>query len=113
MDMARQMGAVALVLGLLAAVLWLARRGAAAGSLNPRRTWNAEWLRTLRSNPATPKSPAKSLERLGRLSLTPHHTLHLVRIQGLELIVATHPQGCSVVTTAAPPASTREASASA
>jgi len=37
---------------------------------------------------------------LERLALTPQHTLHLVRIQGREVLVATHPQGCSVVTTA-------------
>jgi hypothetical protein len=33
-----------------------------------------------------------------RLALTPQHTLHVVRINGRELVVATHPQGCSVVT---------------
>ncbi len=36
---------------------------------------------------------------VGRLVLTPQHTLHLVCIPGREVLVATHPQGCSVVTT--------------
>jgi hypothetical protein len=36
-----------------------------------------------------------------RLALTPQHTLHIVRINGREVLVATHPQGCSVVTPAA------------
>jgi hypothetical protein len=36
-----------------------------------------------------------------RLALTPQHTLHLVRINGREVLVATHPQGCSVVANAA------------
>jgi hypothetical protein len=31
--------------------------------------------------------------------LTPQHTLHIVRVNGREILIATHPQGCSVVTT--------------
>jgi hypothetical protein len=38
---------------------------------------------------------AKSLATMERLALTPHHSLHLVRIQGREVVVATHPNGCS------------------
>jgi hypothetical protein len=36
-----------------------------------------------------------------RLALTPQHTLHLVCIHGREVLLATHPQGCSAITTVA------------
>ncbi len=36
-----------------------------------------------------------------RLALTPQHTLHIVRINGSEVLLATHPQGCSVIPAAA------------
>jgi hypothetical protein len=34
-------------------------------------------------------------------ALTPQHALHLVCIHGREVLVATHLQGCSVITTVA------------
>jgi len=39
----------------------------------------------------------KSLATVERLTLTPQHSLHLVRIQGREVVVATHPHGCIVL----------------
>jgi flagellar biogenesis protein FliO len=36
-----------------------------------------------------------------RLSLTPQHSLHMVRVNGREFVVATHPQGCTLVTAVA------------
>ena len=82
MEVARQVASVLLVFGLLGTALWLLRRGGAAsiGSLL-RRTQ----LRT------------KSLEPVERLALTPQHSIHLVRIHGRELLVATHPHGCTVL----------------
>jgi flagellar biogenesis protein FliO len=81
MEMAQQTGAVALVFLLLGVALWLARRVG----------WN------FGNSPAP--LPAPTMERLGRLPLTPQHTLHLIRIQGAEFLVATYPQGCSLVST--------------
>lgn len=45
------------------------------------------------------RAPArtKSLATMERLALTPQHSLHLVRIQGREVVVATHPHGCTVL----------------
>jgi flagellar biogenesis protein FliO len=40
----------------------------------------------------------RSLEALERLALTPQHSLHLVRIGGREVVVATYPQGCVLLT---------------
>ncbi len=81
MDVVRQMLSVLAVFALLGGVLWMLRRGGAARF----RGW-------------TPgKKRSRSLESMERLVLTPHHSLHLVRIQGRELVVATHPQGCALL----------------
>jgi flagellar biogenesis protein FliO len=39
----------------------------------------------------------RSLEPVERLSLTQQHSIHLVRIHGRELLVATHPHGCTLL----------------
>ena len=71
-DLIRQGLAVLLVFGLLAAAVWK--------------------LRGVRSTGSGPR-----LASVGRLALTPHHAVHLLRIDGREVIVATHPHGCSVL----------------
>lgn len=81
MEIARQVSAVMLVFALLAAALWTLRRGG---------SWRiAQGLRTPR---------ARSLEAVERLALTPQHSLHLVKIGGREVVVATYPQGCVLLT---------------
>jgi hypothetical protein len=35
--------------------------------------------------------------------LTAQHAVHLVRIDGRELVVATHPQGCSLLSASTTP----------
>lgn len=78
MEIARQVLSVLFVFGLLGAALWTLRRGGrvsfkgSAGKL-------------------------RSLQSVERISLTPNHALHLVRIRGREVVVATHPQGCVVL----------------
>ena len=87
MDVVRQVGSVLLVFSLLGAVLWVLRRGGRIsfqGLARKRAMGNT-----------------RSLIAVERLALTPQHTLHLVCIHGREVLVATHPQGCSVVTTVA------------
>ena len=79
MEALRQVSAVLAVFGLLGAALWMLRRGGMATA----RGWR--------------RPQGKSLESMERLSLTPQHALHLVRIQGRELVVATHPQGCALL----------------
>ncbi len=73
-DLIRQMLAVLLVFGLLGAAVW-----------------------KLRSGPFARRSAGSRMASEGRLALTPQHAVHLVRIDGREFVVATHPQGCSVV----------------
>jgi flagellar biogenesis protein FliO len=82
MEVARQVSSVLVVLALLGMALWLLRRASAA----PVRG-------LLRRGPRRPRS----LEPVERLSLTQQHSIHLVRIHGRELLVATHPQGCTLL----------------
>jgi flagellar biogenesis protein FliO len=73
MDLAFQMAAVLAVLGAMAGGMW---------ALNRRR----------------PAMHANSELRLeGRVPLTPNHSLHVVRFQGAQVLVATHPGGCSIL----------------
>ena len=78
MDVIWQMAAVAGVLTMLAATLWWLRRRGFAGVLPARRA-------------------GRKLECLERLPLGPQHTLHLVRLGGTALLVASSPGGCALV----------------
>ena len=87
MDVLRQVFSVLLVFSLLGAALWALRRGG-------RITFQGFARKRILGN-------TRSMVAVERLVLTPQHTLHLVCIHGREILVATHPQGCSVVTPAA------------
>jgi flagellar biosynthetic protein FliO len=79
MEVIQQMAAVAVVLLLLGATLWvLRRRGLAGISLGNRIS-------------------ARRMQCLERLPLGPQHTLHLVRVGETELLLASSPSGCSLV----------------
>ena len=73
----RQALSVALVVALLGLALWKLRRGGVA------------WRR--------PSGRSRAIESVERLGLTPQHSLHLVRVHGREIVVATHPHGCTVL----------------
>ena len=79
MEELRQISGVLAVFALLGLALWTLRRG---GRLS------------LRSRFAT---RGKELASVDRLALSPQHALHLVRLGSRELVVATHPQGCTVI----------------
>jgi flagellar biogenesis protein FliO len=82
MDAARQVLSVLFVLVLLGAALWALRRGAVPlQGVFARRT----------------QAKTKSLQLIERVVLTPQHSLHLVQASGREWLLATHPQGCTVV----------------
>ena len=86
-----QMAAVAGVLATLVLTLWFLRKRGIAGIL-----------------PAKSK-PRRRLECLERLSLGPHHTLHLIRMGEASLLVASSPGGCSLVQSFPPDANRGEA----
>jgi flagellar biogenesis protein FliO len=75
------LGAV-LVLALLGATLW--------------------WLRSRGLAQFALKLPQggqriKRMKTLERLSLTPHHSLHLVQVEGRTVLIAASPGGCSIL----------------
>jgi flagellar biogenesis protein FliO len=43
------------------------------------------------------RTTPRRMESIERLSLTPQHALHLVRVEGKLLIVASAPNGCNIV----------------
>lgn len=77
----RQAVSVLLVFFLLGLTLWKLRRTGSA--LRP------PWRRNNVSG--------KTMHPVERLALTPQHVLHLVRVDGREVLIATHPQGCSLL----------------
>jgi hypothetical protein len=84
MESFQQFVAVFFVLGgLLATLMWLRRRGFAAGGGVLGRL--------------KPSSGERRLQAVERLPLTATHTLHLVRIADREILIATSPAGCQVV----------------
>lgn len=80
MEIARQVLAVVFVLALLGAALWALRHGTAP-------------LQALRSG----KTQERGFKVVERIALTPQHSLHIIRRGSEEWILATHPQGCSVI----------------
>jgi flagellar biogenesis protein FliO len=92
MDVLRQVFSVLLVFSLLGAVLWALRRGGRVSfqGLIGRGLARKRGLTNTRA-----------IVAVERLVLTPQHTLHVVRVNGRELILATHPQGCTLVDTSA------------
>jgi flagellar biogenesis protein FliO len=75
MEAIREVLSVLIVFLLLGAALWKLRRG--------------PWNRTSKKG--------RSLEPVEKLALTPQHALHLIRVEGREILVATHPQGCTLI----------------
>lgn len=85
----RQFFSVLLVFALLGGALVLLRRGSSSSF---RLASFGKSLSLAKS-----KGRERSLESIERIALTPQHSLHLVRIQGREVVVATHPQGCALL----------------
>jgi flagellar biogenesis protein FliO len=69
-------GVLAVMLGLL---LWLRRHGMAQFRVR------------------LPGKQQRRLELLERLSLTPQHSLHVVRMDGRSLLIGVSPSGCSLL----------------
>ncbi len=81
MDVVQQVLAILLVFGLLAVTVWTLRRGSISlpGAFSRAR------------------GSGRALETVERVSLTAQHAVHLLRVNGRELVVMTHPQGCSLL----------------
>jgi flagellar biosynthetic protein FliO len=81
MEMIQQLLVVLSVLGLLCGGLWLLRR----------KGWAHTALRHNRGD-GQPR-----LEVIDRLSLTPNHSLHLVRLADRTLLIGLSPSGCNLI----------------
>ena len=84
METTRQVLAVVFVLALLGTALWTLRRGA-----GPPQAW--------RRGRDKARDKARALQIVERVALTPQHSLHVVRAGTCEWILATHPQGCTII----------------
>jgi flagellar biosynthetic protein FliO len=84
MEMFEQLLMVAAVLGVLCGGLWLLKR----------KGWAYTAMRTARGD-GQPR-----LEVLDRLVLSPHHSLHLVRMADRTLLIGLSPQGCNLIESA-------------
>ncbi len=80
MDLARELGAVLLVLGALGATLWALRR---AGTVRWRGPGGAR--------------ERGRIEAVERIALSPGHALHLVRFGSRGLLIASHAGGCTLI----------------
>jgi flagellar biogenesis protein FliO len=81
MDLARQLLAVLLVLGLLAAALWWLRQKAGvrfAGVVGR-------------------SGRQRQVVLVEKVSLTPQHALHLIHVADRALLVGTGPSGCGLI----------------
>lgn len=95
MDVVQQMLAILLVFALLGLLVWVSRRNAGTVSAPPAGLL-AGWFGG-GSRPGWAGGLARLLEPMERLQLTPQHAVHLVRAGGRDLVIATHPQGCSLL----------------
>jgi flagellar biogenesis protein FliO len=78
--MFQQTLAVFLVLALLGATLWLLRSRGLARYRGPAR-----------------HKSAKHLEAIARLSLTQHHSLHMISVSDHAIVLALSPTGCTLI----------------
>ena len=108
-DLWRQIIAVVAVLGLLALTIFKLRGREATTSGNESARPFDQIVSQLFGHNARAREKAEESRRLAsldRLRLTPQHTLHLIRVGGQhDVLVATHPQGCSLLVGAPPPTS--------
>ena len=80
MELFEQLSAVILVLIILCGGLWLLKKKG--------------WVRTaVRSS----RGDGPRLEVVDRLTLSPHHSLHLVRLADRTLLVGVSPNGCNLL----------------
>jgi len=81
MEMFQQFFAIAAVLGVLCGGLWLLKRKGYVQSRIRRPNGDGH----------------PRLEVLDRLALTPHHSLHLVRLADRTLLIGLSPNGCELL----------------
>jgi hypothetical protein len=98
----RQLLGLLVVFSLLGLTVWKLGRFRVG---SPVRWSEILWKKAFSGKVLGSKSLAgeRALERVERLALTPQHTLHVLRLHGREMLVATHPQGCTLLDSAPSP----------
>jgi flagellar biogenesis protein FliO len=86
MQLTEQIGMVLLVFGLLGGLLWFAKRRGLASF--PMASFPKGFGRG---------GNTRRLEILERVSLTPQHALHLVRVSDRTVLIATAPSSCTLL----------------
>src|SRR5450631_2581017 len=87
MEFGSQFLAVLMVLGILCGALWvLKRKGMVHTAFRPSR-----FLRS------STRAGEQRLEVIDRLSLTPQHSVHLIRVADRMLLVGLSPGGCNLL----------------
>jgi flagellar biosynthetic protein FliO len=81
MEMFQQLVIVAVILAVLCGGMWILKRKG--------------WAQTAMRRSRTDGQPR--LEVIDRLTLTPHHSLHLVRLADRMLLVGISPNGCNLL----------------
>ncbi|MGD1094783.1 MAG: flagellar biosynthetic protein FliO [Bryobacteraceae bacterium] len=81
MEMFQQLVIVAVILAVLCGGLWVLKR----------KGWAQTTMRRSRAD-GQPR-----LEVIDRLTLTPHHSLHLIRLADRTLLVGISPNGCNLL----------------
>ncbi|HZL57041.1 MAG TPA: flagellar biosynthetic protein FliO [Bryobacteraceae bacterium] len=81
MDAIQPLAAVVLVLALLGGALFLLKKRGAASFSFARAS----------------QAPRKRMEVVERVALSPQHSLHLVRVGGRSVVVATAPGSCQLL----------------
>jgi hypothetical protein len=89
----REIVSLFVVFLLLGLTVW--KLGRRRGRLPRTRLLAATFLSRKFAGNRRPAEPV--LETLERLALTPQHTLHVLRLRNREIVLATHPQGCTVL----------------
>ena len=79
MELTEQIAAILGVFALLGGMLWFLKR------------------RGLANFPGRRGGTGRRLEVLERISLTPQHAVHLVRVAGKVLLIGTAPSGCTLL----------------
>lgn len=104
MDLLRVLAALFIVFGLLGALHFFSRRGGKRSPL-PELVKFSLGKAGIRANNGN--SPAAEQVRvIKRLNLSATHQIHLLQIDKENILLCTHPQGCTVLRSSDEPAST-------
>ena len=92
----RQILGLFAVFSLLGLTVWKLRGAATPMRLGQSFLKKAMFRRVLNAKGLTRQ---RAIETVERMALTPQHTLHVLRLRDQEMLVATHPQGCTLLHT--------------